>query len=353
MKIRISGMVKYLDIMKANKLSEIPRPPSLIASLMAGFDAITRSIFLILFPVALDILLWLGPHLNIGRVVDEYFSQMTALSGTGTAGSAEFLQSNQELWHFFGENMNLLALLRAYPVGIPSLMASRLPLLTPGGGGPQILYITSMVEVISISLIVTFIGLVFGSLFFQGVSEAALSNRVHWPSVIKRWPRASAQVLLLALLWVALFIAVSIPASCIISALVITSPALSRVALLVFLAGLMWLIFPLLLSAHGIFVYGNPMMLSLKKSVTLTRMTLPSTGMLFLAILTISQGMDILWRIPADSSWFTLVGIFGHAFVTTGLLSATFVYYKNADRWVQRVYAHWNQLSSAQPKSLS
>jgi hypothetical protein len=339
--------------MKAKKVSELPPPPSLMASLLAGFDAITRSVGLILFPVALDILLWLGPHLNIGRVVDEYWRQMAAFSGSGTAGSAEFLQSNQELWNYFGENMNLFALLRAYPVGITSLMASRLPASIPGGGAPNTLYLSSVWEIVVLSLTITVIGLTIGSLYFQGVSEAALSKKVNWPAVLKRWPRATVQVFLLALVWLVLFIAVSIPASCIISALVITSPALSRIALLLFLAGLMWLIFPLLLSAHGIFVYGNTVLLSLKKSLTLTRMTLPSTGMLFLAALTISQGLDILWRIPSESSWFTLVGIFGHAFVTTGLLSATFIYYRNADRWVQRVFAYWNQFSTVQPKSLS
>jgi hypothetical protein len=339
--------------MKPNKLSELPPPPSLIASLMAGFDAITRSIALILFPIALDLLLWLGPRFNLGKVVDEYLKQMALLSASSTAGSAEILQSNQELWNFFGENMNVLALLRAYPVGIPSLMASRLPTSIPGAGVPSILHLNSTMEVVGVSLIVTVIGLVIGSLFYQGVSEAALSKQVDWSSVLKRWPRASVQVVLLALFWVVLLIAVSIPASCIVSVLLMTNPTLSRLALLVFIAGLMWLIFPLLLSAHGIFAYGNPMLVSIKKSLTLTRMTLPSTGMLFLAVLTISQGMDILWRIPAENSWFTLVGIFGHAFITTGLLAATFVYYKNADRWVQRVYAHWNQLSSAQSKSLS
>jgi hypothetical protein len=324
-----------------------------MASLLAGFDAITRSVSLILFPVALDMLLWLGPHLNIGRVINEYWRQMTALSGSGTSGSAEFLQSNQELWNYFGENMNLFALLRAYPVGVPSLMASRLPSVIPGEGAPNTFYLSSILDMVVLSLIITIVGLVIGSLYYQGVSEAALSKQVNWISILKRWPRSTVRVILLALLWVVLFIAVSIPASCIISALVITSPALSRITLLLFLAGLMWLIFPLLLSAHGIFVNGNPMLLSVRKSLTLTRMTLPSTGMLFLAVLTISQGMDILWRIPAENSWFTLVGILGHAFVTTSLLSATFVYYRNADRWVQRVFAHWNQLSTIQPKSLS
>ena len=337
--------------MKTNKLTELPPPPSLIAALMAGFDAITRSVVLILFPVALDLLLWFGPHLNIGRLIDDYWRQMSALSGLGATDSAEFFQSNQELWAFFGENMNIMAVLRSYPVGIPSLMASRLPTSIPGGGEPTVLYLTSGISLVGVSLILTITGLVLGSLYYLGVAEAALSNKVNWQATFKSWPRVTVQVLLLALMFIALFVVISIPASCMISALVLTGPTISRLAVLVLLAVLIWLIFPLVLSAHGIFVYGNNMLASVKKSLTLTRMTFPTTALLFLAVVTISQGMDIVWQIPAEDSWFTLVGIFGHAFVTTGLLSATFIYYRNADRWVQRVQAYWSQLSSPQPKT--
>jgi hypothetical protein len=37
------------------------------------------------------------------------------------------------------------------------------------------------------------------------------------------------------------------------------------------------------------------------------------------------------------SSWLAFIGIVGHAFVVTGLLAATFVYYRDATRWVERV----------------
>lgn len=335
--------------MKVNKLTELPPPPSLISALMAGFDAITRSIVLILFPVALDLLLWLGPHINIGRLIDEYWRQMSALTGLGAADSVEFFQSNQELWEFLGESMNIMTVLRTYPVGIPSLMASWLPTAIPGGE-PTTIYLTSATSMVGISFILTITGLVLGSLFYLGVAEAALSNKVNWLATLKSWPRATVQVLLLVLMFILLFVAISIPSSCMISALVLTGPTISRLALLILIAGLIWLLFPLLLSAHGIFVYGNNMLASVKKSLTLTRMTFPTTALLFLAVGIISQGLDIVWRIPAEDSWFTLVGIFGHAFVTTGLLSATFIYYRNADRWVQRVQSYWSELSSPQPK---
>jgi hypothetical protein len=95
-------------------------------------------------------------------------------------------------------------------------------------------------------------------------------------------------------------------------------------------------------------------LLSVRKSLTLTRMTLPiDRDAVSWLCLPSARGWIFYGGYLLKNSWFTLVGILGHAFVTTSLLSATFVYYRNADRWVQRVFAHWNQLSTIQPKSLS
>jgi len=101
----------------------------------------------------------------------------------------------------------------------------------------------------------------------------------------------------------------------------------------------LWLGFPLIFTPHGIFANHSNVLVALRNSIRVTRMTLPSTSLFFLAILMISEGLDILWRVPAENSWLMLVGVAGHAFITTGLLAATFVYYRDADRWVQVMLA--------------
>jgi hypothetical protein len=65
-------------------------------------------------------------------------------------------------------------------------------------------------------------------------------------------------------------------------------------------------------------------------------MTFFNTFLLFLMILILSEGLDLLWRLPAESSWLAVVGVVGHAFVATSLLAASFVYYRDASRWVER-----------------
>jgi hypothetical protein len=75
----------------------------------------------------------------------------------------------------------------------------------------------------------------------------------------------------------------------------------------------------------------------MREGFRLTRKTVPGTAVLFLIVLVVSQGLDLVWTVPPESSWMAVIGVIGHAFVTTGLLAATFVYYRDVSRWVQRV----------------
>jgi hypothetical protein len=47
--------------------------------------------------------------------------------------------------------------------------------------------------------------------------------------------------------------------------------------------------------------------------------------------------LDLLWGVPTEASWLLLLGILGHAFVTTGLLASSFVYYRDALRWIREM----------------
>ena len=57
-----------------------------------------------------------------------------------------------------------------------------------------------------------------------------------------------------------------------------------------------------------------------------------------LAIL-VNQGLNIVWQISPETSWLMIISIIGHAFVTTGMLSASFVYYQDMNRWVEEMKA--------------
>ena len=92
--------------------------------------------------------------------------------------------------------------------------------------------------------------------------------------------------------------------------------------------------FPLIFSPHGIFTFRSGVWATVMQSLQMTRATLPGTGLFLLAVVVLSQGLNMVWRLPKESSWISLIGIVGHAFITSGLLAASFVYYRDAQRFV-------------------
>jgi len=299
---------------------------------VAGFDAVSTHVSLLLFSVLLDLLLWLGPHVRIARLFDPLFQQAAAYPELQQAGSLDVIREG-------AERLNLLSVLRTFPIGVPSLMAGRAPLETPAFK-PLWLDVSTLGAGLGLWLVLIVTGLAVGAFYFSAVAQAALSARIDWRMTISQWPWNFAQVLLLALSWFVMLSFFMLPLSCVMSVLVMLGIGLSQFPIIIalFLGGLLiWLMIPLFFSPHGIFTKHYPMWRSLLQAVRLSRGTFSATGLLILVIVLLSEGLDVLWNVPADNSWLMLVGIVGHAFITTGLLSATYIYYRDADNWLEHL----------------
>jgi hypothetical protein len=318
--------------MVSNNLQNSPAPPSLMKSLTAGFDAITNHVGLIVFSVALDLVLWFGPRLNLERVFQPMdFSGMVLPEMQG-AEMAQVLQNSVK-------EFNLFSVLRTLPVGVPSLMAGRAPLKTPMGS-PQVWEVPSLGTTFGLWLLFIVLGLFAGTLYFSVVAQAAIGNRVSWREALSQWLWAGLQVLLLTFTGLVFLLIAVIPFACVLSLMLMSSIGIGQIALLaliIFAGLLIWLLIPLVFSPHGIIVNRYTIWVSMRESIRLTRWTLPTTSLLLLCILLLSEGLNMVWSLPEETSWWTLVGIVGHAFVSTSLLAASFVYYRDADRWVQQV----------------
>jgi len=312
--------------------------PKPIASFLAGFDSITTHIWLISFPLVLDVIIWLGPHFRIQSLIEAINTQITRAAGLGISPSTESAQMSQEFWSFVAERFNLLTMIRSVPVGIPSLMAGSSPIQIPLGE-PAFIDIPSGVSALAIWLLFSLVGLILGTFYYIVVSQASLNGKVNLRQAFGQWPGASVQVVALTLLWVLLFLAITLPASCLISFFLASGMPLGQVSIFLLFGFLLWIFFPLLFSVHGIVVYRLNMLASVRYSVRITRLNLPATSLFFLILLVVSQLMDIIWRWPKEDSWFSLVGILGHAFISTGLLAASFIFYRDANQWLQKTLA--------------
>ncbi len=311
---------------------------------MAGFDATANHIDLVLIPVLLDLFLWFGPHLRIKQLTDTLIALATRQSGDFASQNADLLQAGSLFWQEITENLNIFSSLRSFPIGVPSLMVSSQPITNPLGQ-PAFWEVGSIWLLILIWLSLSLVGLAVGTLYFSAVSQAVTTSKVSWREVFSGWRWEVLQVILMSLTWIILVVAISIPASCLISGLVMSALPFSEFAIFIFGGLMLWILFPLLFTPHSIFVNRSRVGVALRDSMRLVRITMPRTALFFLSIFLLDEGFTLLWRVPESESWLAFIGVIGHAFVATGLVAASFSYYKEAHRWAQRLLQQ-AQLSS-------
>jgi hypothetical protein len=327
----IYGKINFC--MKNPKVFLTGTPPRLIPTLLKGFNTIANHWYLVFFPIAVDLLLWLGPKLRLKDLASPFISLVTEnMLKISPPELTETVQQSQTLWVQILEQFNLLAALRTFPVGVPSIIARQLPLVSP--------FQQSLIfEVPSTRLVVTILGLLLlfgfllGSLYFMLI--ARVTSLETEPVDLKSFLAAYVQSLTMFCLFVAVVILIAIPLLMFLSLLSLISAGIGQFFLLVALFAMIWLVMPLVFAPHGLFVLRQRALPSMLISVRLVRLFLPGTGLFVMTCILISEGLNKLWTVPEPTSWLTLLGIGGHAFIITGLLAASFIYYREGLKWMQ------------------
>lgn len=325
--------------MNVQKLQMLPPPPGVIGSLRAGFDAVSSHWKLILFPFVLDLWLWLGPRLSVEGLLNPYVKFLFNQARNGMTSAAEFqrIAGVQASVMEVLERFNLLSLLSkllTFPVGVSSLLAETMPVAAPYGEQP-VVEVSSLPGIIVLVFFLALIGWVVGGLYFRWVAGTALGGAQREKGISFAW--AIVQTLILSVIWFISLITMMVPVLFVVTILALINPVLANGAVLVMLMLSFWLIIPLFFIPHGIFVHRQNAFYSILSSLRMARFTLPTSGIFVLSVFLLYRGLNYLWSVPPDNSWMMLVGMAGHAFITTALLAASFVYYRDVNAWVQTV----------------
>jgi hypothetical protein len=322
--------------MEMDKIESLPPPPGVVGSLRAGFDAIASHVAVVLLPLALDIFLWLGPRLRVDRLFQPLFIELSRYARFSGIQSADLktLQENSNLLLEQLGQYNLLSALRTFPVGIFSLMSGTMPTRTPWGS-PSVIEVDSALTLFGWIILLTVLGWMGGGIFFRWVS-LVVTEPVQ--SVGFRFSQSILQTFLLSVLYFMLAVMIGTPVLIALALVIAASPMLAQGMLLILGLLSMWLIVPAFFTPHGIFLRQQNAFSSIYASLRMARFTLPTSSLFVLSVLLIAFGLNFLWNIPASDSWMTLVGIAGHAFITTSLLAASFIYYRDMQVWLQTVF---------------
>lgn len=333
-------------VMDMQKLETLPPPPGVIASLQAGFNVVSNRVVLIILPVLLNIFLWLGPRVSVGQWYGSLLDNwITVLKRGGFSGSElEIYTENAPILVDFMQKLNWLGWVRTLPIGIPSLMLDlpeKFPVQNPLGI-QSVIQLSSFAVVMGSILGLTLIGWLGGGLYFRIVAGASLGEEEAGIGLV----RAFAQTILLSVLWGIGSVIIILPLLLIVSLLSAINPLLAQAAFFIILFFMFWLVVPLFFTPHGIFVRKQNAFVSIMSSLRMSRFTLPTSSMFVLSVFLLSRGLSYLWLIPAGDSWMLLVGILGHAFISTTLLAASFVYYRDMNDWLQNVYERFQQMNN-------
>jgi hypothetical protein len=321
---------------------ETPRPMGVIGCLRTGFEMVGRNLWLIGFPVLLDLFLWLGPRLSVYSLVEGFVAFIRAQPAPDLTTTRQVEQAAQ-LLEQIGERFNLLSLFSTLPLlNVPSLLARHAPGALSPLGEPRVLRIPGVLALIGWGTVMAPIGLLLGFLYLSSVAERVRAMRLSdeqegAPSKTKETELVvGASSGIWKLIRIFLFAGGFLAAGVVLAPLwaLLVGTTLTIAPLLGFLVwafsmGLgSYIALHLLFVVHGLTLGERGLLQATWESITLIHTQFPSVvGLAALAII-INQGLSYVWSLPPADSWSLLVGIVGNGCIATGLTAATFVFYQ-------------------------
>jgi hypothetical protein len=318
------------NLVSAPVLRPPAKPIGVVAAFVTGFERIAEQPILVLPPLLLDLFLWLGPRLSLSALFRQAAATTAALSAADPTLQQQAVPLTDTL-EVLADRFNLFSALNSLPVGIPSLMAGRLPLENALGRVTR-LELQDPLAILGVWLLLTTLGLGMGALYHVGLARRVAPSGNLAPPV-----NAWLGFILLAVvvyiggfLWAtATFLAAAVVA--------VILPLFSAGVVLIGLSLLFWVGTYLAFTPHGIIRYRLGVIQAMLESATVVRWnTLSALGFIGLAI-GVSWLTNLVWNLPRSGSWFSILGLLGHAFVSAVVIVGSYAFYQARHEWLTAV----------------
>ncbi len=304
--------------------------PGVIDSLGGGFSVVNRRLWLAALPLILDLVLWLSPPVTAGPLAERAISSVerTVEQAAGQRPLDEQQrQQSQEQWAQFqaqAKAINLLDLVTWY---LPSLAGSIQAAGDIGAAAPA--EIESWGALGGIVLGLALAGFLAVALFLGPLAQAVRDGRNRLGELRRELLPATARFGGYVMLVGALFLLVGITLALFIAILAAVAAPLA--ALVVFLATALaiWALLYLSLADKALFLSRSSPAEAIRRSMSLVKGHFwPALG-LFVLVNLILQGTPLAWRLITGHPVGALVAMVGNAYIGTGVLAGTFVFYRD------------------------
>ena len=325
------------------------KKPNIVQALLAGFDTIANKPYLIILPILLDLYLWFGPGWRVDTVFKPFIENLQSFPGLDSAEYINLLGDIQTSWKELLANFNLAVVLRTFPVGVPSLMISKTPFTNPLGN-TMVTFLRTDGQVLGLTLLFIALGITLGNLYIQKISQQVLDS--DQKSESRAFLKTLFQTILLPVVLGIILLLICIPALFLIGLVMMIGPGISNFFTTLALLVIVWILMPLIFTAHGIFLYKQNLIAAMMTSISVVRMSMAKTAWFILASYMLVGGLDYLWRSPGVDNWLLLVGILGHAFVVTAVIAASFYYFIDATKFTQTLMNNQLKTNNTAPSNI-
>lgn len=305
------------------KKEQISKLPGVFATVAAGFDLTAKHLWLLLLPVILDVLYWLGPRLRFQELIEAILALLPE--------EADVLGIGSQLAEV-APRTNLFTSLTVQLIGVPALMVGQVPEETPIA--TQVIEINNWWSWIILFIIFSIIGLLLTALFYTLITYA-LSKQIPGGQLLdfgqwaKRVGKSWMRLIGLVLFFLLIMLIIYIPLVMISTILFMISGTLGSIIILAGPFILIWIAIFMFLAPSGIVLNERPVLKAMFESVRLVQTNLPSALLLLLTLLVAGTLLDWLLYAVENGTWLTFINILGHAFVSTSLIAAILIYYRD------------------------
>lgn len=315
--------------------------PKIFAAFKAGYETVSKHLYLVLFPIILDLFLLFGFRITAVKLMESVIQRfvLPPSASPDLVTNWEVLKTQAvEFFRYF----SFTTFLRSFPVGVPSLFSVAAFQRNPVGEF-QFIQLQQPEAVFGAILGFSLIGLFFAYFLYRLTSRAVLSTA--FPTEPHSQKPSLVSWLLIPIVTIFFAILVIFPAMVLISLVGALFPFLTSIGYFFLTIILITLIIPVIFTPHLIILENLTFLQALLGSFRTVRLTNAKTStFIFLAVF-VSYLTNMLWRIPSDDSWMLIVGLFGHALISTIVLAASFHYILDARKSVRDFFD--NQMSES------
>lgn len=295
-----------------------------IDALTSGFNLIARRPWTILLPIAINLIVWLGPRLSIAPLTHAAADALRATATLQTGQYGEWVQSAAQALTDWGEAANLVDLLG---IGMPVLaVTSEGQTVWPVYNGPA-------AAALSGALLAG--GILLMALYLVIIAQQVRDERIALAAIAGRTWRVVWRLLVLGIVLLGITTVVSLPGVMGIGLLALFSlqGAAILTSLLVWgaLFLMVWLLFYLFFVLDAMALDDAGVGQAVSRSVVLVRQNVGPTLALALLTILLGVGLGEVWYVVAKTTAGIVAGVIANAYVATALAAASLIFYSS--RW--------------------